>query len=322
MWGPTTIGAILSNEKYIGVWKYRMTHRVKIPGSSKIGWRAGDPNDLVMQELPELRIIDDAVWRTVQSKREANRDRSRRRAARSSFLLSGLLRCGDCGHLMIISGNSSTRYYRCRRGECGNRLGVREEVARRGILDGLRGMLMNREILTYARERITQKLDALGGDTRAELAKHRSDLQRTEARIGRVVDYLADGSMPSTHVAAKLRALEATAGKQKAAIAELEHRVQAQGTGTLPSVDAILKAALNLDNILRGDVPAAREHLRRLFRGGKIDMEQDGKTYMAKSEVLPGMVLSFESAREAKGGQGGGSHQAPEELPAHQRSIL
>ncbi|MEM9491304.1 MAG: recombinase family protein, partial [Myxococcota bacterium] len=157
-WGVTTIRAMLYNERYIGVWKFKENEWVRVPGTNRRRPRPRAESEVLRFERPELRIIDVELWNEVSDRlgathRKYTRDgqgRPKGRARpsrRSPYLLSGVLRCGQCGAVMTIVGGSSASYYRCSgqrtKGICTNKLSVREEVARAGILRRLREILFN-----------------------------------------------------------------------------------------------------------------------------------------------------------------------------------
>jgi DNA invertase Pin-like site-specific DNA recombinase len=112
-WRDTTIRGhfgrgtgILNNELYIGrlVWN-RLTY-LKDPKSGRRRSRHNPPEKWIVQDVPTLRIVDDDLWQAVKvrqgsiraSERVANARATRfweRR--RSRHLLSGLVRCQECG---------------------------------------------------------------------------------------------------------------------------------------------------------------------------------------------------------------------------------
>ena len=110
--GHVSLGTgILNNETYIGrvVWKRRnyrknpeTEHRVARRNSSDV-W--------VVNEVPEMRIVSDALWTRVK-KRQAEVGELFTRpssnplnvAHRPLYLLSGLLECAECGGPYAVSG--------------------------------------------------------------------------------------------------------------------------------------------------------------------------------------------------------------------------
>jgi site-specific DNA recombinase len=111
--------------------------------------------------VPELRIIDDALWDAVKARQEEvrlvmSRDASNalNGAHRQKYLLSGLLACGVCGGGFTIVnaldyGCSTHRA----KGTCGNHHRVRREELERRVLDGLKHRLLAPDLVEqFARD--------------------------------------------------------------------------------------------------------------------------------------------------------------------------
>lgn len=303
-WKETTIRAMLHNERYAGIWKYKERKWRKVPGTSKRRPVSRDPKDVIVSERPELRIINAVLWEAVQGRLRAVRTFYTRKVdgepkgravpgRATPYLFSGLLFCGKCGAPMVISGGSSSNYYRCSgrsRGACENPLSVREDVTRLCLLDELRRRLLSDAGLSYARKRVAEQLGELSRDGSRELAERRSALARIEGQLQNLVDHIAEGRA-TTAVTERLRALEAHARRARADIARVEAIVQAPVP--LPSPDELVARAMRLSERLCQDIPRGREELRRVFRDGRIDLlPQPGGFYVAKSEILPLVLLS------------------------------
>jgi site-specific DNA recombinase len=209
-WQDTTIRGhfgrgtgILNNELYVGrlVWN-RLTY-LKDPKSGRRRSRLNAPEKWIVQDVPALRILDDGLWNAVKvrqgsiraSDRVANARASRfweRR--RSRHLLSGLVRCQECGSLYASIGRD---YLACSAargsGTCSNRQSVRRGALEGLIIDGLRQRLMAPELVeefirAFQNEINLQRRenDALHGAKRRELA----DVMR---KLDGLIDAIAEG---------------------------------------------------------------------------------------------------------------------------------
>ncbi|MGC9420007.1 MAG: recombinase family protein, partial [Rhodovulum sp.] len=118
-WGFSTINGnakrgtgILNNELYVGRLVWNRQRFVKDPDTGKRQARPNPPEDWVIHEVPDLRIVDEALWLAVKARQAAlkrphgaggeNTFRDRRRP---KYLLSGLTRCGACGGGCASSDN-------------------------------------------------------------------------------------------------------------------------------------------------------------------------------------------------------------------------
>ena len=149
-WVSNTVRNILHNEAYIGVWNFGRRQWRKVPGTNCRRPCPGDPSEVIRREYPDRVIIDEATWTAAQNRLAEVRavyvkspDGKRKRGAvsgrQNSYPLSGILFCGECGAPMTIHGGTSANYYRCvdqkKRGTCSNKLSLREDVAKRRLLD-------------------------------------------------------------------------------------------------------------------------------------------------------------------------------------------
>ena len=145
-WGPSTIygnwrrgTGLLNNELYVGKLVWNRQRFIKDPTTGKRQPRPNPPEEWVVHEVPELRIVDDQLWNEVKARQRHIRQaltydnigvRSER-ARRPAYLLSNLLRCGVCG-----GGFSkvSQHHYGCSnarsRGICAKRNSPRNITAR------------------------------------------------------------------------------------------------------------------------------------------------------------------------------------------------
>ena len=115
------------------------------------------PEELIVTEVPELRIVDDALWQAVKARqgeltekyanvidavRNANANRLNG-VRRPRHLLSGLLECRVCGGPYAMRGQDR---YGCSNhvmtGSCANGRGIARTVLEERVLAGLRDRLM------------------------------------------------------------------------------------------------------------------------------------------------------------------------------------
>ena len=137
-WGPSTIygnwrrgTGILNNELYVGRLVWNRQRFVKNPATGRRQARPNPPEAWVTEEVPDLRIVDNALWERVKARQSERREsvtsdgaRPRpERARRPRYLFSGLLRCGACGSGFVLVGK---HHYGCaaarNQGTCTNRL--------------------------------------------------------------------------------------------------------------------------------------------------------------------------------------------------------
>ena len=115
--------------------------------------RLNPPEQWIVTDVPELRIVDDVLWQTVKDRRgelvekhatviaavrQAHANRSNG-THRSHHLFSGLLECGVCGGSYSMRGQDR---FGCSnhamKGSCANGLGIRWTVLQERVLAGLK----------------------------------------------------------------------------------------------------------------------------------------------------------------------------------------
>jgi hypothetical protein len=104
--------------------------------------------------------------------------------------------------------------------------------------------------------------------------------------------------------------LERDADADRKTVASLERLASAPIK--LPTPEEMLSLVFDLERRLLADVSRGREELRRLFRGGRIDLvPQSGGYYVARSEILPLVVLTRTPPEGTPGGRHVESRYSP-----------
>jgi site-specific DNA recombinase len=327
-WGASTIRAILYNERYAGVWRFKERQWVKVPGTNKRRPKPRDPSEVMEQVRPELRIIDADLWATVRSRLTAVRNRytAKRNAgdkptggggvvrSASNYVLSGILVCARCGSPMSIHAGTSAAYYRCQtnraKGTCDHSTSFREDVARREILTAIRERLLSADGLQYVRRRIAEELRDYTKNLDAEIKDRRTRLTRTEDKIRGLIDFIANGDR-SDYISSTLRDLEAFARTEKAEIAALVQA--AQEPLRLPSIDEVTTQVRDLDRWLTESPETGREQLRALLEEGtiRLDTTADGRAMATISLVPEPLFFAANRKRETPGVASRGSAWLP-----------
>ncbi|MDE4193031.1 recombinase family protein [Phaeobacter gallaeciensis] len=167
-WNPSTINGnvkrgtgVLNNELYIGRRVWNRQHFIKDPATGKRQARMNPPEQWITVDVPELQIVDQDLWEAVKARQESVREalnptgarNTRRRteeARRPTYLLSGLLRCAECGASYTLI--NKTRYGCAasrNKGDavCTNRTTIRRDAVEERVLSGLRHRLLTPELV-------------------------------------------------------------------------------------------------------------------------------------------------------------------------------
>ena len=199
---------LLNNELYIGRLVWNRQRFLKNPETGKRVARLNPPEEWIVAEVPELRILDDALWQAAKARQgeisekyataiaatraaQANRLNS---THRPRYLLSGLLECGVCGGSYSKRGQDR---YGCSNhvmsGSCSNSRTIRRDEIEERVMAGLREKLMEPEAAAEAMKAYAEETNRLNRERRASGATDRKELADIEKKIATMLDVIEDG---------------------------------------------------------------------------------------------------------------------------------
>ncbi len=318
-WAPTAIREMLHRELYRGVIVWNKSQKV-IRRGTKTQRRRG-PEEWLRIEAPDLRIIDDECWDAVQVRlRDAGDNFARRAGGRfhsrpvqrdgeSAYLLVGFARCVVCGGSLGVetrahgtgpsSARQRVRFYGCtyhrHRGPnvCTNANVLRTEImdeVLRGVVSEILDGGMVAEALALAIEQLrsghTQQIE--------RRARIEPELLACDQRLSRLVEALVSGG-PLETVVNQIKVEEA---RKKALAGELDSLSASGAAARLDSktIERDLKAAAaDVKTLLAGTTAQARQMLRKILDGRKLDaepIERNGRLgYRLSGELCVGRLL-------------------------------
>lgn len=222
---------ILNNELYVGVRVWNRQQFRKNPETDRRHAQLRDPDAAIRVDVPDLRIVDADLWDRVKA-RQGEQTRVLKTGApvalrRKKYLLSGLVRCGDCGGKMTVAGSGARRAYYCANAKakgaaiCKGQPGLRIDKLEPFVLTGLRDDLMTPE----AFERFRAGFEARLAEAEQERRQDEAQLRRAIAREQKAIDgclraIREDHATPSVY--AMLEQSEAAKAKLETELAALE----------------------------------------------------------------------------------------------------
>jgi hypothetical protein len=267
---------MLRNELYIGRLVWNRGGHMKDPLTGTRQRRAKDPSELVICELPDLRIIDDLLWQRVQARLVQTAAASREAPSgagqdqnrfwdhrRPKHLLSGKVICGACGTPYLARGGDYIGCGHGRQGACRNVKLIHRRDLQAHVLNILGSRLMNPELFRLFVAAFTDEWNRLAAEQQATGQAEKRELQQLTIKIANLVDLLADGRR-SQALETRLAALEARQAELFAATSRVD-------TGPIPILHAdlsdVYRSKLSqLEEAMQGpDATEAREAARMLI---------------------------------------------------------
>ncbi|MEX2615679.1 MAG: recombinase family protein [Alphaproteobacteria bacterium] len=235
-WGPSTIHGnpdrgtgILNNELYIGRLIWNRLRYIKDPQTGKRVSRLNPESEWIIQDVPELRVIDPDLWDKVKARQQSLRsNRKGKKAAgywdrrRPRFIFSGLMECGCCGGGYINLNAERVGCSAARaKGTCDNRRTMRREEMETLVLEALHHHLMDPALCDAFCAEYTRHMNKLHADRNAHRKTAKNALAKAERELDRLVKAIMDG-IPASRVKDRMVELEARTAELEAQLAEGE----------------------------------------------------------------------------------------------------
>ena len=247
---PTTINAMLHNEKYIGTYVYNRT--VPQPKGGKRS-NASRPDDEILRVPNGMpAIVGKQTFLEVQEilKRRASQASKRSGAAHEIYLLQGLIKCGNCGSAMTgmrrKDGRNKTmhHYYECqgrkkKRTDCDLR-SVNRDLVEGFVIDYIENKILSDEAIDIVKQRITQNAEEIKNKSSGSVASLSAELSQVEIALDKLIDAIVAGVDPM-RVKDKINSLEERRAIIKQLIEEEERRQKAVDRMFISGLDDYLK---------------------------------------------------------------------------------
>ncbi len=202
-WGASTIygnrqrgTGILNNELYIGRLVWNRLRYIKDPDTGKRISRHNPEEEWIIKEVPELRLIDDDLWKQVKQKQGEINGKSGglHKTNRPTYLLSHLVKCGCCGGGYSMVGKTNIGCSTKRnKGTCDNHLTMKREELEAAVLDSLSEHLMDERLCAEFCAEYTRRRNELRQLRNASLNDHKVELRKLEKQENKMIQAIMDG---------------------------------------------------------------------------------------------------------------------------------
>lgn len=173
LWRDTTVGRIIDNPVYIGKIAFGRRTKQKVKGT-KNQYRMVKSKEYICEEGRHEPIIDMETWEKARKKHETNARYPNPAEAHRTHLLSGLLRCPECGGPLVINKtmwhlqDGTSRYYydyRCNyhggyRGyNCTHNGRILKDEIESYVINIVKNLINNEEFIKKINEQLSTKVD-------------------------------------------------------------------------------------------------------------------------------------------------------------------
>lgn len=228
------------------------------------------PEETVQAHFKSLQIIPDALWeatRDVIAAQRAKITNTPRDARRNTYLLSGLMTCGCCGHKYIKDSRTSYRCNEARKNACSNRKSISRKRLEKRVFDRLRYAFRSPEMLAaFEREIEAEKAKQQKGDLTAEIRRLETELKKVERAQEGIFTAIEEGG-PYAKLRDRLNTWVEKEESLKAQITTLKERMSRNLDDMPPAHIMFEQAIANMESILSNpdDVDQAHQHLKTLI---------------------------------------------------------
>ena len=216
-------GGMIGCQLYADKLIWNVNRSILNPHTGRKVQRRSKPDDIVVVDVPHLRIIDQDLWdraHKVQDTRSRQWSHQSVRQPKASFrttqnhLLGGLLVCEKCGqHMILMQTSRNDARVACSaailRTTCEHRRSYSLRELEHAVLDGMKDKLTNTKALIAFTKAYHARWAERQKEIRNERDKVQRNLNRTTVQIDRYVTAIGESDEPVKGLVDKIKALEA-----------------------------------------------------------------------------------------------------------------
>ena len=313
-WNTSTLSRILKNEKYKGTYIWNRTTSAKDPMTGKTRKINRPKSEWVIQEKPELKIIETELWEKAQKRFEKLQNAHPVRKGygkqqsyvknNPTHLLSGNLVCGSCGGAIVLVSGKGSGYYGCHsanRKSCDNKMLISRKKIETFFMEALFQKVLKPEHIELIYKKVSKEIKKQFSHIPEEIRFKKMELNKAETRIHRFVEFVAEAKATAS-IASALEDAESSAKKLSSELESLEKTKD--DAFEPPPVEWIAHRVNQVQEVLESKTEKSALLLRKLV--GKISLtpktpEVGRPYYHAKSKLKSFALLKNKPLSEEKG---------------------
>ena len=307
-WGTTTVGRILSNEKYIGKWVWNKSESRRDPKTGRRKQFPKPESEWIVTQDESLRIVPQELWDATQRKRQSVKKTWPSKKGERGFgktqgscqthypthLLAGAMTCGSCGgNISQVSGKNGG-YYGCanaRKKSCDNKVLVRRSLVEKIVINEVRKQISSPEKIQYLLEKVEAEVSNLYSDIPDSIRHKESELRSEEKRLANYINFIGDGNASRMLNQALLESEQ----KVDALQSELDSLRQARDNiFQAPPIEWIEDRLSKFSNLLELNTSDSALALRELLGSIKLEAQHPdvGRPYYVAHSSINALTLT------------------------------
>lgn len=224
-----SIATIIRNEKYRGVYIFNRCEK-KIAGVRN-NWKSKSDDQVIRKEGGMPRIVSDELWEAVQTRIKENHRIGAKHRTKHTYLLSGKIICGYCGHTMVGTSRKAGRnksvysVYKCNRNSNGGKCKCKEinkTYLDQYVLSMIIKSVLNTANATSIAEAYNDFISESKSDTSKDILNYEQQLNATKKEANNLLSFIMAGNH-SQLVVDKLKETEKTIANIENIISDLKN---------------------------------------------------------------------------------------------------
>lgn len=278
-WSPSTLFRMMHNEKYIGVWDWRKTIYKTNPTTGKKVKQKRPEHEWVSHHENEkcredLRIVSQALWNRVHKVfEEIHADDSHGIWGRFTpnvpqYMLSGFLKCAECGDNLVLICGRKSGYYGCcnanRRGICSNRRLLRRLKIEKVVVGYVQQHLTDESTFKKAADYYNSLMNEKMLKGRENVHGYEQELATTEIELKNATDAVMRGVESQTII----KAIEAKEKRKRWLSYQIQQVTASRQETVFVTPMAMREKFKKLVDALGKQPRMAAEALKKVFPSG------------------------------------------------------